>query len=397
MAKSPKKVEDKAEESNLEKIYSKARKNLRRRIKTAEQAGFDFPENIIPNKPKKIKPESIERLNKLRGEFLYKKALAYETPEGEFVTAKQGIKRIKEDIRFSNIAKSAKGVAKRKANKVAEEFGLGKNAGSIVKEDFGEELYKRYSKLYEESVEQARLFEQSLSEEDYILLKNAQIKHEVFELGKEIPEYDGKGHQIVELGRDTGEPVLPDEGIESESEEEDEDSYGYYEEGEDVVRFEDEESKKKDARYKEWVDQYNRQKSLPPKERVYAKEGEVVYAGIKERISRFWAELRDPTFKRRHNTDNNESKANLLETLLENTIKIEGFNVVMNRLSGKGHEIDNALDTMLYDSDDNKVDAAYMYIAQIINGGAMTLKQSMELTEAAERMSFSREAEDYQL
>ena len=390
MAKNPKKVE----ELNLQEKYKKARINLRRRIKTAENAGFDFPENIIPNKPKKIKPESIERLNKLRGELLYKKALAYETPEGEFVTAKQGIKRVKEDIRFLNIAKSAKGVAKRKANKVAEEFGLGKNAGSIVKEDYGEELYKRYSKLYDKSVEEARLFEQSLSQEDYILLKNTQIKHEVAELGKEIPEYDGKGDQIAELGRKTGESVLPDEGAESESETEDETAYYYDEKGEDVSQTKPDEKQQDDEKFRRWEKRYQEQMSKPKKERDYASEGEVVYAGIKDRLSQFRSDLQDEKFANRQYVSYNEGRANALERLLEHEIKIEGFNVVMRRLSGRGQEIDEAMQTMLYDSKEYKVEAAFNQLATIITGRALTPQESLYFSSLGEVQNYSDEYED---
>lgn len=82
-------------QDELRNLYRKELKNLKARIRTAENKGFLFDENIIPNKPEHITKKDINKLTSLRGVKLQRKGefLVYET--GEILTGKEGIKFLK--------------------------------------------------------------------------------------------------------------------------------------------------------------------------------------------------------------------------------------------------------------------------------------------------------------
>lgn len=61
----------------LKEKYKRARKNLMKRIETANRYGVSIPESAIPSIPKRITSSSINFLNSLRGEKLYRLSPVY--------------------------------------------------------------------------------------------------------------------------------------------------------------------------------------------------------------------------------------------------------------------------------------------------------------------------------
>lgn len=72
--------------------YQKELQRIQRFIKRAQSRGYTFPENIIPARPKRITKASVERLQKLKPDVLYKKA-TYTTATGQKISGTQARKQ----------------------------------------------------------------------------------------------------------------------------------------------------------------------------------------------------------------------------------------------------------------------------------------------------------------
>lgn len=78
----------------LQLEYAKQRRRVQQFIRRAEKRGYQFSSNILPDKPKRITKQSVERLRKLTPEKLYQKAeYGGEATGGEVVPALEGRKR----------------------------------------------------------------------------------------------------------------------------------------------------------------------------------------------------------------------------------------------------------------------------------------------------------------
>ena len=76
-----------------EQAYSKQLRRIRQFIRRAEKRGYQFSENVIPQKPKRITKASVRRLARLTPEKLYKKAVyGGEATAGEIVKGTEGRK-----------------------------------------------------------------------------------------------------------------------------------------------------------------------------------------------------------------------------------------------------------------------------------------------------------------
>lgn len=73
----------------LRREAQKQIRRIRQFVRRAEKRGYTFPSNIVPTLPKTVTEKTIERLDKMRPEQLYKKAV-YTSPEG---TKVKGTKR----------------------------------------------------------------------------------------------------------------------------------------------------------------------------------------------------------------------------------------------------------------------------------------------------------------
>lgn len=350
-------------------------KNLKARIKRAEKSGFIFPEDIIPstkNLPRRVPKALIEAVKKLREEELYEKAIGFVTQE-KAMPIWQGIELVKQRRKDTSI----------------------RNLPNRKKVSEGDEIYQRGKRLlltYNDLSESGKFhFIRDLSNEDF----------EAFQYAKSIL---GDGEENVRqadlgTGRQTGEPVLQDEGSQYAENEEDSDEE-YYSEPErpDTPTAEELERKKAneeitDQKVKEWRENIERQKKLKKSERQYVYDGDAIYAGILSRIEQFESDYR--ANPERFNKYGNKSASVSFKSMLNNEIRTEGFNNVMKRLDGHGIEIDTALETMLYDSDENKVSAALMQLAEIIKGRVLTQQESAEITAMSE--SFNYDEADEQL
>lgn len=78
-------------QSKNKEAYNKELRRIKRFISRAEKRGYQFEENVIPKKPKKITPASVRRLKKITPNYLYSRAVyGGEATAGEIVSGKKG-------------------------------------------------------------------------------------------------------------------------------------------------------------------------------------------------------------------------------------------------------------------------------------------------------------------
>lgn len=356
-----------------QKRYVKEISNLQKRIKRAEKSGFDFPEGIIPSKtsfPKRITKLILEGIKSLRGNKLYQKAIGFFTNEKPLPVS-EGIEIVKQ----KRIETAIRNLPNRK--KVNDE----------------DEVFQRGKILlltYNDLSESGKIrFIRDLSNEDY----------EAFQHAKSILGEDYTlGRRETDSGRETGETILPNEGSESEEIPEED----YYEddfepEGTEVTQAQDDERKKinaeiTDQKVKQWKENYERQKKKKKAEREFVYDGDAIYAGIISRIEQFESDYNAQP--ERFNKYGNKNAEVSFKRMLNNAIRTDGFSTVMRRLDGRGIEIDNALETMLYDSDENKVSGALMQLAEIILGRIPSQQEAEKIHSYSEYINFDEEDED---
>ena len=74
-----------------QQAYRKQVRRIKQFIRRAEKRGFQFSENVLPQQPKRITKQSVERLRKLTPEQLYKKAeYGGQATYGEVVAGTKG-------------------------------------------------------------------------------------------------------------------------------------------------------------------------------------------------------------------------------------------------------------------------------------------------------------------
>ncbi len=94
--------------SEIEKVYAKQLKRIKQFIRRAEQRGYQFTQNLIPKKPKKISQKSVERLKKITPEKAYKKSVyGGEATQGEIVKGTIG-RRAERKLRAQKSAQTRK-------------------------------------------------------------------------------------------------------------------------------------------------------------------------------------------------------------------------------------------------------------------------------------------------
>lgn len=359
-----------------QKRYVKEISNLEKRVKRAEKAGFDFPEDIIPSKysfPKRITKSILESIKSIRGNKLYQKAIGFFTKEKPLPVS-EGIEFVKQkrrEINISNLPKRGKAISAKQYEEEQLANGL--------------QLLAEYNTLDEEG---KMNFIRSLSNEDYDAFTLAKSKYGEVQNGRRETDY----------GRETSKTLLPDEGTESEEIPEED----YYEddfepEGTETTQAQDDERKKinaeiTDKKVKEWRESYEKQKRKKKSEREFIYDGDAIYAGIISRIEQF--EVDYNANPERFNKYGNKNAEVSFKSMLNNTIRTEGFSTVMRRLDGKGIEIDTALETMLYASEENKVSAALMQLARIILGRIPSQQESEKINSYSEYINFDEEDED---
>lgn len=105
--------------SPAEREYDKQVKRIKQFVRRAEERGFIFPDNVIPEKPKRITKASVRKLSKITPKELYKKAeYGGEASYGEIVSAKEGLE-------LERKARAKKSAQTRKRNKEQSNNGQG--------------------------------------------------------------------------------------------------------------------------------------------------------------------------------------------------------------------------------------------------------------------------------
>lgn len=80
-------------QTSVERAYSKQIKRIKQFIRRSEKRGYQFDENVIPQRPKRITQASVRKLSKITPEHLYKKSVyGGEATQGEIVKGTEGRK-----------------------------------------------------------------------------------------------------------------------------------------------------------------------------------------------------------------------------------------------------------------------------------------------------------------
>ena len=91
-----------------ERDYSKQVKRIKQFIRRAEKRGYQFSEDVLPQKPKRVTQASVRKLAKLTPEKLYQKAVyGGLASEGEIVPATEGVK-LERSLRAKKSAETRK-------------------------------------------------------------------------------------------------------------------------------------------------------------------------------------------------------------------------------------------------------------------------------------------------
>lgn len=92
--------------TDLQKEYNKQRRRIQSFISRKKKEGFIWLDNPLPDKPKKITPASIRRLDKIRPEQLYKKANYIDPFTGEILAGTKGM-AIRKNLRSQRATPTA--------------------------------------------------------------------------------------------------------------------------------------------------------------------------------------------------------------------------------------------------------------------------------------------------
>lgn len=97
-----------SKQTPAERAYSKQVKRIKQFISRAEKRGYQFSENTLPQKPKRVTQASVRKLAKLTPEKLYKKAVYGGLASGgEILPATEGVK-LERSLRAKKAAETRK-------------------------------------------------------------------------------------------------------------------------------------------------------------------------------------------------------------------------------------------------------------------------------------------------
>ena len=83
----------KKRQSKAVKVYNKELRRIKQYIRRAEKRGYQFKDNVIPERPNRITKASVKKLKKIRPETLYKKSVyGGKATFGEIVKGTEGRK-----------------------------------------------------------------------------------------------------------------------------------------------------------------------------------------------------------------------------------------------------------------------------------------------------------------
>lgn len=80
-----------------QKAYQKERRRLLQAVSRAKKQGYIFPEDIVPELPKRVTKKQLEKIQKIKPKQLYKKAEFVYQETGEVVPAEQRKQEVKQE------------------------------------------------------------------------------------------------------------------------------------------------------------------------------------------------------------------------------------------------------------------------------------------------------------
>lgn len=80
-----------------QKAYQKERRRLLQAVRRAEKQGYIFPEDVVPELPKRVTKKQLEKIQKIKPKDLYKKAEFVYEETGEVVPAEQRKQEVKQE------------------------------------------------------------------------------------------------------------------------------------------------------------------------------------------------------------------------------------------------------------------------------------------------------------
>ena len=80
-----------------QKAYQKERRRLLQAVRRAEKQGYIFPEDVVPELPKRVTKKQLENIQKIKPKDLYKKAEFVYQETGEIVPAEQRKQEVKQE------------------------------------------------------------------------------------------------------------------------------------------------------------------------------------------------------------------------------------------------------------------------------------------------------------
>lgn len=95
-----------------QKAYQKERRRLLQAVRRAEKQGYIFPEDVVPDLPKRVTKKRLENIKKIKSKQLYKKAEFVYQETGEVVPAEQRKQEVKQEA-----IKKSKETRKKKISK----------------------------------------------------------------------------------------------------------------------------------------------------------------------------------------------------------------------------------------------------------------------------------------
>ena len=84
-------------QTEFQKAYQKERRRLLQAVRRAEKQGYIFPEDIVPELPKRVTKKQLEKIQKTKPKQLYKKAEFVYQETGEVVPAEQRKQEVKQE------------------------------------------------------------------------------------------------------------------------------------------------------------------------------------------------------------------------------------------------------------------------------------------------------------
>lgn len=88
---------ERKKQTENQKAYQKERRRLLQAVRRAEKQGYIFPEDVVPELPKRVTKKQLENIQKIKPKQLYKKAKFVYQETGEIVPAEQRKQEVKQE------------------------------------------------------------------------------------------------------------------------------------------------------------------------------------------------------------------------------------------------------------------------------------------------------------